>query len=115
MAPQVSVLLPCYNAAPTLDTALDSLAEQTFQDYEIVCVDDGSTDAARRSWPGGRGTTGASECYLDRIRGLLVRCGAGWRPAGRRSWRAWMRMTALIPTAWNYRQNIYTSIRRSTS
>lgn len=40
----VSVLLPCYNARDTLPEALDSLTEQTFQDFEVVVVDDGSTD-----------------------------------------------------------------------
>jgi glycosyltransferase involved in cell wall biosynthesis len=44
-SPLVSVLLPCYNAAGTLDEALDSLACQTWGDYELVIVDDGSTDA----------------------------------------------------------------------
>lgn len=43
-APRVSVLLPCRNAQRTLDQALDSLAAQTFEDFEIVAVDDGSTD-----------------------------------------------------------------------
>ncbi|HEB64981.1 MAG TPA: glycosyltransferase [Chloroflexi bacterium] len=45
MAPALSVLLPCYNAADTLDEALESLAEQTFRDFEVVAVDDGSADA----------------------------------------------------------------------
>jgi glycosyltransferase involved in cell wall biosynthesis len=43
--PAVSVLMPCYNAAATLDEALESLACQTLTDFEIVAVDDGSTDA----------------------------------------------------------------------
>ena len=42
--PAVSVLMPCYNAAETLAEALDSLAGQTLVDFEIVVVDDGSTD-----------------------------------------------------------------------
>ncbi|MFN2143732.1 MAG: glycosyltransferase [Anaerolineales bacterium] len=42
--PDVSVLLPCYNAQETLDEALDSLLSQTYRDFEIICVDDGSTD-----------------------------------------------------------------------
>jgi glycosyltransferase involved in cell wall biosynthesis len=41
---KVSVLMPCYNAAAALPEALQSLAAQTFQDFEIVAVDDGSTD-----------------------------------------------------------------------
>ena len=45
-APAVSVLLPVYNAAGSLPAALDSLRRQTFDDYEIVAVDDGSSDAS---------------------------------------------------------------------
>src|SRR5574341_843254 len=43
-APKVSVLMPGYNAAATLDEALDSLARQSLRDYELVAVDDGSSD-----------------------------------------------------------------------
>ena len=43
--PLVSFLLPAYNGAATLGPALDSLAEQTERDHEVVVVDDGSTDA----------------------------------------------------------------------
>jgi glycosyltransferase involved in cell wall biosynthesis len=42
--PKVSVLMPCYNAAATLEEALDSLAAQHLQDYELVAVEDGSQD-----------------------------------------------------------------------
>lgn len=43
--PLVSVLMPCYNAADTLPEALQSLSAQTWHDFEIIAVDDGSTDA----------------------------------------------------------------------
>ncbi len=43
--PEISVLMPCYNAAETLDEALGSLARQTFSDFEIIALDDGSQDA----------------------------------------------------------------------
>ena len=42
--PLVSVLLPVYNGATTIEEALDSLASQSLEDFEIVVVDDGSTD-----------------------------------------------------------------------
>jgi glycosyltransferase involved in cell wall biosynthesis len=42
--PAISVVLPCYNAHAFLGRALDSLRAQTFQDFEIVIVDDGSTE-----------------------------------------------------------------------
>ena len=42
--PRVSVLMPCYNAAQTLEEALDSLKHQTLADFDLIAVDDGSTD-----------------------------------------------------------------------
>jgi glycosyltransferase involved in cell wall biosynthesis len=44
--PRISVLLPCFNDGQWIDEALASVWQQTFQDFEIVIVDDGSTDAA---------------------------------------------------------------------
>lgn len=41
---EISVLLPCYNAEDTLEEALDSLSTQTRKNFEIVAVDDGSSD-----------------------------------------------------------------------
>lgn len=40
----VSVIVPCFNHATLLRQALDSVAAQTFGDWELVVVDDGSTD-----------------------------------------------------------------------
>lgn len=43
--PPVAVLLPVRNAAPTLEAALESLRRQTLAEFEVLAVDDGSTDA----------------------------------------------------------------------
>ena len=43
-APEISVILPCYNSHQYLQQTLDSLRAQTFRDFEIVLVDDGSND-----------------------------------------------------------------------
>ena len=47
-SPRVSVLLPVRDGAAHLEEALDSLAGQTFPDFEVVAVDDGSTDDTPR-------------------------------------------------------------------
>lgn len=43
-APTVTVLLPVYNAAPFLQATLDSILAQTFTDFELLAIDDGSSD-----------------------------------------------------------------------
>ncbi|MCP4906805.1 MAG: glycosyltransferase [bacterium] len=47
MTPQVSVLLPVWNAEATLDTALRSLERQSEHDWECLIVDDGAADRSR--------------------------------------------------------------------
>ena len=44
--PLVSVLVPIYNVERYLERCLSSLAAQTFNDFEVICVNDGSTDAS---------------------------------------------------------------------
>jgi len=42
--PKVSVVIPVYNGERFLHESLQSVFAQTFQDFELICVDDGSTD-----------------------------------------------------------------------
>ncbi len=42
--PQVSVILPNYNHAPFLEQRIESILNQTFQDFELILLDDASTD-----------------------------------------------------------------------
>ncbi|MBC8259676.1 MAG: glycosyltransferase [SAR324 cluster bacterium] len=43
--PQVTVILPCWNRAAWLEKSIDSVLAQTFSDYELIVVDDASTDS----------------------------------------------------------------------
>src|SRR5476649_1729729 len=42
---KITVLIPAYNAAQTLAQTLDSLLTQTFQDFDVMVVNDASADA----------------------------------------------------------------------
>ncbi len=42
--PKVSILMPCYNMAATVEETLQSISVQTHDDFEVVVVDDGSID-----------------------------------------------------------------------
>jgi glycosyltransferase involved in cell wall biosynthesis len=46
-SPAVSVVVPCYNGARYIDGLLATLAAQTFRDFEIIIVDDGSNEETR--------------------------------------------------------------------
>src|SRR5579859_7132155 len=42
--PRVSIVMPTYNSARHLSSTVDSVVEQTYQQWELVLFDDGSTD-----------------------------------------------------------------------
>lgn len=44
--PRFSVLIPIYNVEKYLEDCLNSVINQTFEDFEVICVEDGSTDAS---------------------------------------------------------------------
>ncbi len=58
--PHISVIVPTYNRKRFVVKAIDSILNQTFNNYEIIVVDDGSTD----------GTQKALEAYANKIRYL---------------------------------------------
>ena len=44
-SPAVSIIIPVYNASKTISVMVSSILNQTFQDFELILVDDGSTDS----------------------------------------------------------------------
>ena len=48
--PLVSVILPTYNCAAFLPHSIGSILAQTYNSYEIIVVDDGSTDNTKESY-----------------------------------------------------------------
>jgi len=83
-APKVSVVIPTYNRAHLLDACLKSVARQTYRDFEIVVVDDGSTDntaevvapfapLARYFWQENQGTAGALNRAIREAGGEYIR------------------------------------------
>lgn len=85
MPPIVSVLLPVHNASPFLKEAIDSVLNQTFQDFELVVIDDASTDGSaailddlhdprivRISFEENLGIVNALNSALKRVRGRYI-------------------------------------------
>jgi len=66
--PTVSVVIPTYNRARTVGQAIRSVLDQTFQDWELIIVDDGSSDETRSVVAGFRDLR-LSFHRLDRNRG----------------------------------------------
>ncbi|PZX92466.1 glycosyltransferase family 2 protein [Flavobacterium aquariorum] len=48
MNPILSIIIPCYNSEATLETTLESVLNQEFQDWEVIIVNDGSIDSTEK-------------------------------------------------------------------
>lgn len=87
-APKISIILPVYNVEKYLDRCFESICNQTLQDFEVLAVDDGSTDASGSicdAWAQkderiislhkkNGGLSDARNYGLDRARGEYITC-----------------------------------------
>ena len=48
MSPHISVILPAYNAKQYLEAAVDSILNQSLTDFELILIDDGSSDGTEQ-------------------------------------------------------------------
>jgi GT2 family glycosyltransferase len=60
--PTISVIMPLYNQAEYVCRAVDSVLSQTYQDFELVVVDDGSEDNSLAMMPPQRQRKRRSTC-----------------------------------------------------
>lgn len=78
-APLVSVLMPCFNAVATIDEAIESMVRQSLESWELLVVDDGSTDGSHdrvAAWAAG-------DVRIRLLRqdhaGIVAALNTGWR------------------------------------
>jgi glycosyltransferase involved in cell wall biosynthesis len=48
MSPIISIIIPCFNSEATLETTLESVLNQNFQDWEAIIINDGSIDSTEK-------------------------------------------------------------------
>jgi len=81
--PRVSIIIPTFNLARYIGRTLESVFAQTYTDYEVIVVDDGSTDDTRQVlaryagrlqylYQGNRGVAAARNIALDKATGELI-------------------------------------------
>ena len=84
---KISVVIPCYNLGQYIEEAITSLLNQTFDDFEIIIVDDGSNDPKtvhllrENKWPktrifhiGNHGVSFARNFGIERSSGEFICC-----------------------------------------
>lgn len=77
--PFLSVIVPVYNVKPYLAHCLDSILAQTFTDYEVIIIDDGSTDGSAALCDGYAKRDSRFRCFHKKNGGLVSARQAGFR------------------------------------
>ena len=79
-SPKVSVIVPTYNRAERLEGTLRSIVSQTYQDFELIVVDDGSTDNTSKvieSFPSAQYLPLKKNSGVSKARNIGLACAKG--------------------------------------
>ena len=79
--PVVSVLMPVYNGEKFLDEAIQSILSQSFGDFELIAIDDGSTDSTRSILEGYAHQDGRVKVFAQENHGLVITLNRGLKLA----------------------------------
>jgi glycosyltransferase involved in cell wall biosynthesis len=77
MSPRISVVMPVWNAEATVARAIASVRTQTMSDWELIIVDDGSTDRTRNEAATAAGGDGRVNVIAREHRGVVAALNAG--------------------------------------
>jgi glycosyltransferase involved in cell wall biosynthesis len=78
---EISVVIPCYNEVGTIETLLTAVRASQIADYEIIVVDDASTDGTREKLRSLDGQPGLRVIFHERNRGKGAALRAGFQAA----------------------------------
>jgi glycosyltransferase involved in cell wall biosynthesis len=79
--PEISVVIPCYNEASTIEAILDAVQASEIRDKEIIVVDDASTDTSREKLRALEGRPGLRVIYHQKNRGKGAALRTGFQAA----------------------------------
>ena len=79
--PEISVVIPCYNEASTIEAILDAVRASEIRDKEIVVVDDASSDGTREKLRSFEGQPGLRVIFHERNQGKGAALRTGFRAA----------------------------------
>ena len=66
----VSIIMPVYNMADYLDRAVDSVISQTYADWELIAIDDGSSDDSGKNWTTGHPVMPEYAFFIQKTEGF---------------------------------------------
>lgn len=100
--PEISVLMPAYNAERYIEAAIRSLEEQTVENWELIVVDDCSTDGTAQLLRAWRQRIPGSGRYSARKTAARPPAGIWrWSNAGEAMLRCWTRTICGVPGSWS--------------